>query len=273
MARAPVGTFADVSQEDEVRIPGERGTERLEQKMDATEAANRSAEAIVGLPAGFMMDRATYERGSELGFDGVDFYVAGRGGALGDVCGAVVAATFVFFNPDTVCEAWDRSAKVMSRAEAAAAFAACSVSWADAHLGDEVEYANLAELAGEVIQNASPAGLALFAGWSEVEEPTQGKALALHRLNVLRELRGSLHGAAVISRGIEPRTAVMISAPHMAPILGWSEPHLDPEPARTKWKEAEAATDLAMGQRLSALEPGQRSKFVELCAAVLSARK
>ena len=34
-----------------------------------------------------MTDPATYAYGAELGFEGMDFYVAGRGGALGDVPG------------------------------------------------------------------------------------------------------------------------------------------------------------------------------------------
>ena len=53
--------------------------------MEATEAARATAPAVVSLPAGFMLDAATYERGTSLGFDGIDFYTAGRGGALGDV--------------------------------------------------------------------------------------------------------------------------------------------------------------------------------------------
>ena len=46
-----------------------------------------------------MTDPATYAYGAELGFEGMDFYVAGRGGALGDVPADVVAAAFVFFAP------------------------------------------------------------------------------------------------------------------------------------------------------------------------------
>ena len=55
--------------------------------MDPIKAAEASGPAIVGLPAGFMLDGATYVRGGELGFDGIDFYVVGRGGALGEVDG------------------------------------------------------------------------------------------------------------------------------------------------------------------------------------------
>lgn len=241
--------------------------------MDATTAARQSAEAISMLPAGFMLDGATYERGASLGFDGVDFYVAGRAGPLGDVVGNVVAATFVFFNPDFVCKAWDRAAKVMSRAEATHHFAMCMASWADAHLTDDgADYKRLAELSGRVIRGASAGGLALFAAWSEVPEPSDPRQLALQRLNVLREMRGGLHGAAVVAAGIDPRAALMVRTPFMASLFGWSEPHPDPEPHRARWEEVEAATDRAMGLRLSVLDEDERSEFVELANAAYAAR-
>jgi hypothetical protein len=238
--------------------------------MEATEAAARSAEAVQMLPAGFMLDAATYERGGELGYDGVDFYVAGRGGALGDVPGEVVAATFVFFNPVYICEAWERSGKVAGRKEAASQFVGCLATWADAHLADGVDYDRLAELAGRVASNASPAGLALFAAWSELEEPQGSKTLALYRLNLLREMRGGMHGAAVIATGMDPRAAVMVKTPYMAGVFGWSEPNPDPEPHRETWEKAEAGTNAAMGRALSALGPDERSEFVELAAEALA---
>jgi hypothetical protein len=239
-------------------------------KMDPKETAQKSAEAIVGLPAGFMMDGATYERGGELGFDGLDFYVAGRGGALGDVCSAVVAAAFVFFNPVMIGEAWDRTEKVMGRVEAANAFVDCEAAWAESHLADQVDYARLAELCGRVIGSASPAGLPLFAAWSDMDEPSGDKALALHRLNLLRELRGGLHGAAVIAAGLDPRAAVMVRTPFMAQLFGWTEPNPDPEPHRRAWEQAEAATDVAMGRALEVLSPEECSELVKLAASAKS---
>ena len=170
--------------------------------MDPVEAAQKTGPVIVALPAGFMLDGATYARGGELGFDGIDFYVAGRGGALGDVDGAVVAAAFVFFHPATIVERWDRGRAVMPPSEAARAFASCLDSWAAAHLADGIDYDRLAELEGKVIAAASPAGAPLFAAWSALPEPKDAKALALHRMNVLREWRGAVHGAAVRRLGV-----------------------------------------------------------------------
>ena len=94
------------------------------------EAAEATAPAVSGLSSHFMLDGETYAKGGELGFDGMDFYVAGRGGVLGDVDGDVVSAAFVFFEPGTVRQRWESSRPVMSRADAGAAFARCGHEWA-----------------------------------------------------------------------------------------------------------------------------------------------
>ena len=75
--------------------------------MTPEQAAHELREAIVRVPGGFMTDAATYARGAELGFDGLDFYAAGRGGALGDVHADVVVAALVFFAPGLVHESWN----------------------------------------------------------------------------------------------------------------------------------------------------------------------
>lgn len=235
--------------------------------MDAVEAARNSAEAIGMLPAGYMLDGVTYERGGALGFEGVDFYVAGRGGALGDVDGTVVAAAFVFFNPETIVEGWERGRKVMSPDRAAAEFAAVAAAWAQAHLGDGPDYARLAALAGRVVEHASPAGAPLFAAWAALDAPDGPKALALHRLNLLRELRGALHGASVLGHGLEPLQAVMVKTPFMATLFGWAEPYPDTGPCAEAWERAEAATDRAMARAFDALDGEELAEFVELASA------
>jgi hypothetical protein len=232
--------------------------------MDAEEAVWATKDAVVSLPAGFMLDGATYERGGELGFTGMDFYVAGRGGALGDVDGEVVAAAFVFFNPAGIVEAWDRSGPVMARRAAAQAFAGCLESWAQAHLSDDVDCARWAEMLGRVNGAASTAAAPLFAAWKVVGEPDDPKALALHRLNVLRELRGALHGGAVIASGLGPLQALLVNTPGMAPLFGWSEPYPDVGSCRAVWDGAEAATSHALSHAYGALDQGELAELVDL---------
>lgn len=235
--------------------------------MDALAAATRTAEAVSGLPAGFMLDPATYERGGKAGFDGVDFYFAGRGGVLGDVAGVVVAAALVFFEPTTVVAAWERGRAVRPPKEAAAEFASCGHDWAESHLPDGVDYGRLSQLLGAVSASASPAGAPLFAGWAAMEEPSAPKALALHRLNLLRELRGAMHGAAVLGEGLAPLEALSVRTPFMAALFGWGEPLPDAETYKAAWERAEEGTNRAMARHVAVLSDAERSELVALCAA------
>jgi len=235
--------------------------------MNAVEAARATRDAVAYLPAGFMMAGRTYKRGEELGFEGMDFYTAGRGGALGDVDSPVVTAAFFYFNPDAVHQTWERSRPVMPRREAAKAFASCLESWALFRLPDDVDCARLADLLGRVNAHANVAGAPLFAAWREVPEPSEPKALALHRLNVLRELRGAVHGNAVIASGLEPRQALMVRNPQMAGFFGWTEPYPDVESCRAAWEQAEEATNRAIGHAYRVLDDRELAELVDLAVA------
>jgi hypothetical protein len=240
--------------------------------VDPLTAAVRSADAVTGVPAAFMMDGATYERGGALGFEGIDFYFLGRAGVLGEVPAAVVAAALVFFEPATVAAAWERGRKVLAPADAAGAFAGCAHGWAEAHLPDGVDYARLAELEGKVVDGATPAGVPLFAGWRELPLPESAKARGLHQLQLLRELRGGLHGGAVLAEGLAPTEALSVRTPFMAKLFGWTDPLPDPEPSRAAWERAEEATNRAMARRLAVLEDAERDELVALLEAARPAR-
>lgn len=233
--------------------------------MTPEQAAHDARSAIVSLPGRFMMDPATHARGAELGFAGFDFYAAGRGGALGDVPADVVVAAFVFFPPATVHAAWERSAAVMPRRQAAQEWARCAHAWARDHLGDETDWGRLSNLLGRVVASADVAGAPLFAAWRTLPEPSRddAKALAIHRLNAVRELRGALHGAAVLTVGLTPLEAASVCAPQMIPVMGWTDPPADPEPLRDRWQLAEARTDRMLGRHFAALDDTERKELVE----------
>jgi hypothetical protein len=235
--------------------------------VNSLEAASKSAKAIGTLPALFMMDGATYDKGGQLGFEGIDFYFAGRGGALGDVDGSVVAAAIVFFNPETVIEAWERSRKVMPPSQSVREFVGVGAAWAEQHLADGIDYARLSELAARVIAAASPAGVPLFAAWARVPLPADVKPAALLRLNVLRELRGGLHGAAIVAHGVDPLQAVMVKTPFMAGLFGWSEPYPETASCLDAWNRADRATNDAMAKALGTLDENELDEFVALADA------
>lgn len=238
------------------------------------DALSQATAATVGvLPSHFMLDPATYQRGAELGFAGFDVYVAGRGGALGDVPADVVGASFVFFSPTTVAEAWERSKAVMAPRETAEVFIGIGHDWADAHLRDDVDLARLADVLGASAAGAPVAAAPLFAAWRAMPEPgpDRPKALVLHRLNLLRELRGALHGAALLAHGIGPHEAVSLRTPIMLGIFGYDGPHprADDAAFEAEWKAAEAATDRSFGAAAFAhLSEAERAELAELLAAL-----
>lgn len=236
--------------------------------MSTTSVAERTASAVNGLSASFMLDAATYAVGADAGFDGMDFYAAGRAGVLGDVTSEQVTACLVFFSADVVSSAWESSRDVMSRWAAAELFAGCLVTWADEHLGDDVDWARLAELADRIASGASISGAPVFAGWRALPVPEDPKAAALHQMNALRELRGARHGAAVIAVGLDVGDAVRLRSP-MAAIFGWEgEAGRD---AAGLWDEAEALTNRSTDRDYAALDADEAEEFVALCGVALAA--
>jgi hypothetical protein len=228
------------------------------------QAAHETRDPTVFLPAKFMSDGATYERGTALGFDGVDFYFAGRGGALGDVPADVVVAAMVFFAPATVHAAWERSTAVMPRRAAAAAWMECAHAWATTHLGDDLDWARIAGLLGRIVDAAPAAGAPLFAGARTLALPEDPRALAIHRLDLLRELRGALHGAAVLTVGLDVTEAISVIAPQMRAFMGWEGEALDPAPLQERWRLAEARTDRMVGRHFAVLDAAERAELVDL---------
>jgi hypothetical protein len=239
--------------------------------MTPEQAARATATAVSHLAGKFMLDPATYQRGGELGYPGMGFYVGGRGGVLGDVDGDVVAAAFVVFNPAMVRDAWEACAAVSPARTTAEHFAACGYEWARTTFPDDLDTARLADLAAAVVQAASPAGAPLFAAWRALPEPADPPARALHHMNALRELRFAYHGAAVLSAGISPVEAVLVKSPHMAPLFGWTDPAPDVESVREQWQEAEARTEGLMVRALGVLSAEELDELSALAAAAWTA--
>ena len=168
--------------------------------MTQAETAKAIAKPVGEMGGAFMLDGATYARGAELGFSGIDFYVLGRGGVLGDTIPDVVSSAFFFWNPEQVRTQWELARKVMEPAKAAVEWADLCHAYGEAHLPEFAALNRFSELAAKVCDAASPAGAALFAGWRALPAPgtDRPKARAQHYLNSLRELRGGLHGGAIL---------------------------------------------------------------------------
>lgn len=235
--------------------------------MDALAAATATATAVSTIGSHFMLDGNTYKRGAELGFQGLDFYVTGRGGVLGDVDADVVSAAFTFFEPTNVRTLWDQGRSVLPAAAAAAEFAGCCVTWAESHVPDDLDATRLADLAARAVAAARPACAAVFAGWRALPVPRSAKAASVHHLNGLRELRNGLHGAAVITAGLTPLEAMSVRSPQMAPLFGWPD-LADTTGLQERWEQAEERTTASMAHAFEGFDGGEREDLVSLVNAL-----
>lgn len=240
--------------------------------MEPVEFAKATRSAVSGVGSKFMVDARTYKRGAELGFEGIDFYLAGRGGVLGDVPADVLTAALFYFEESHVRAAWERTGLVTSRSVAGTAFAEAGYDWARQHLADvdpEVT-ATVVTLGSRVVADVSPAGAPLFAAWRLLGEPSDAPAAALHVMNALRELRAAYHGGAILAQGLAPVEALAMNSPGMAGIFGWSDlPPVDG--LQSAWQSAEDATDVAMARALSVIDDRDRQRFVDACDALNAA--
>ena len=235
--------------------------------MDALECATANAAAVSSIGSHFMLDGETYKRGAGLGFQGIDFYVTGRGGVLGEVDADVVAAGFVFFEPGMIRMQWEQGRSVMPPTQAAAEFASWCATWAEAHVADDLHAERLAVLAGKVAAGARAACAPVFAGWRAMSIPAAPKAAAVHHMNMLRELRNGLHGAAVISAGLSPLEALSVRSPHMLGLFGWSAP-AETDGLLPVWESAEEHTNRSIAHAYEVLDADERAELVELADAL-----
>jgi hypothetical protein len=236
--------------------------------MTPEQAAHDSKAAVVDLPARFMTNAATFARGAELGFEGFDFYAAGRAGVLGDVSSDVVVSALVYFEPQVLHDAWERSGRVMDRQQAAQEWAACAHSYAREHLPSSADDKRLAWLLGRIEEAASPVLAPVFAGWRTLPEPSDPKELVYHRLYAMRELRGAMHAAAVLTVGLTPQQAIAVRTPQMASVFGWSTPLPESDAFKERWMLAEARTDRMLGKHYAVLEAEERDELVELLRSI-----
>lgn len=165
----------------------------------------------------------TAARVGEIGLDVMSFYVAGRGGVLGDAEPAVVQSSFGYFNPALVESAWETCRKVIAPRDAARVYMECCNEFGRNHFASVDGLDAYCEAAQSVVAAADPQGLPLFAGASRQPLPDDLPARAMQLTTVLREFRGSAHLVAVVAAGLPPVTAHLIARPEMWEVFGWQE--------------------------------------------------
>ena len=207
---------------------------------------------------------STIAVGKSLGLKGMEFYVAGRGGALGDCDGSVVAAAFGYFNPIIINAAWTLAiAKHPARALGSAHYECAAVLGREklSALPDLAEFVSAMQ---KVFDAMDPDGLALFAAFKSLPLVDDLPGRAMQLAASLREYRGSAHLVAVRASGVSGIQAHFVKRPKDMKMFGWAEseyPHVDDE-TRARMVTAENLTNALCITPYSVLNQTQRASLI-----------
>jgi len=239
--------------------------------MTSLATSVKSLTEPVGVLGGYwMLHPETMQPCRSAGYPhGFAYYVAGRGGVLGDVDADVISAAFGFFEPALVRKMWDAGVAVEGAANAAIRYGAACAQLGRARLAGFTDAPRLSALAAKVADGVDVNGLALFAGWRAQPRPTDAAGQAAFLMHVLRELRGSVHLLAVVATGLGARSAVFVSGgQELADRFGWAGPYDDL--ANANKQSSEDLTDEILTRLYSAVLNADEA--AELAGLVAQAR-
>ena len=202
--------------------------------------------------------------GEELGLNGMEFYVLGRGGALGNCDGAALAANFGYFNPAVIGGAWESAKAKCDPRSAGRAHLQCSAEYGRAKFS-EIAGLDAFVAAADAVNNAADAdGLGLYAAMNcePLVSDVPGRAMQL--ATVLREFRGSAHLVAIRAAGLTSKMAHLIKRPADAKMFGWSDDDVATvtDADRAKWDVAEKLTDDIVAPAYGVLDEAGRAAFL-----------
>ncbi|WP_412541676.1 hypothetical protein R8Z50_03715 [Longispora sp. K20-0274] len=235
--------------------------------MTPAETAAALKAPVYTLGAAFGECPQTLRRARGMGLTGWGFYVAGRGGVLGDVRPEVVASALGFIALDAVRDGWHAARRTARPTDIAEASLAECCRWGRERLGAFGGVERLAELAERVVAAADASGLTLFGAWRSTPAPEDGPgARAAVALHLLREFRGGVHLLAVRAVGLTPIEAIVAGPEGTAGAMafGWQPPYPEIVPLFRRRANAEVLTDRLAGEPLLALTRAERTELVRL---------
>ncbi|MBU3703508.1 MAG: hypothetical protein FGM42_03945 [Ilumatobacteraceae bacterium] len=212
----------------------------------------------------FYFTAETRAVGEKLGLNGMEFYVIGRGGPLGDCDGAALAANFGYFNPAVIGGAWESAKTKCTPRAAGRAHLECSAEFGRSKFASIPNLAAFVAAADAVNAAADPDGLGLYAAMKcePLVSDVPGRAMQL--ATVLREFRGSAHLAAIRAAGLTSKVAHFIKRPNDAKMFGWSEDDVAKvtDAQRAQWDTAEKLTDDMVAPAYGVLDAAGREAFL-----------
>jgi hypothetical protein len=209
----------------------------------------------------------TLRQARVLELPGWAFYVAGRGGALGDDTRPDTGAAAIgVINPDAVRAGWEAARGVGPARVATSRLAECA-RWGDEYLTKLLEVDCLVALAERVTMAADAVAMPLFAATRSMPAPAGGAgARAAVLAHLMRELRAGALLLAGRSCGLSP-VEMIIAGPdgeEEAIMFGWQPPFPSRTPLMRRFLFAEALADRIAGQAYAVLTVRERVDLVRV---------
>jgi hypothetical protein len=222
-----------------------------------------------------MLDPETMAHGAEAGYpNGFAYYVAGRGGVLGDVDSDVVYSAFMFFERTLIDKLWKAGVAVEGAHAAGKRYMQSCDTWGKKHLANVDQLELFISPAEKLVSNVDSSGLSLFAGLRAEPLPSEAPARAYRLITLIRELRGCLHIAACVTYGLSGLEASLVSSGEgMTKLHGWAPPYPDVSHLVAVRDAAEKATNDAMARlialHLTEAEMNQLAEqTIRICSAI-----
>ena len=215
----------------------------------------------------------TIGKGKELGLGGMVFYIAGRGGMMGDCEGETVAAAFGYFNPEVIVKAWDTAKATMPIRDIGRAYFKCAAAHGRLKLSNIPNLETFNALAEKINAAADPDSMPLYATYKYAEFASDAPGRAMQLVATLREFRGSAHLLAIRAMGLTSKQAHFVKRPNDVKMFGWSEdepPHID-DAVRKTMLEIESLTDRLVAPASSVLVPAEQAEFTTTMTAIYAA--
>jgi len=215
----------------------------------------------------------TQAKGAEFGLDGLQFYVIGRGGSLGDCEGSAVASAFGYFNPTLITKAWDSARDKVAPRIAGKAHLECCANLGRAKLSDVPRLAEFVIAADAVNEASDTDGLTLYAAVKAEPLVIDAPGRAMQLVTILREFRGSAHLLALRAVGLDTKTAHFVKRPADIKMFGWSDsdaPLID-QAVNQKMLDAETLTDRLVAPAYGVLNDSGRADLLAGAKAIQTA--
>ena len=211
------------------------------------------------------------EAAESLGIDGFRFYFCGRAGVLGEVSTDVMLSAFGYFEPGLVDKMWTTGKERCNVVEAA--HAQLNVAYrigADA-LGEVDGLGEAAEAMAQLTAQVDRSSLPLFAGFVALDPPAAPAEAFMHQAIVMRELRGSVHLAALAATGLSSRAAHQIKRPNDLEMFGYKEAIDISDADRAAYELVEPMTNGAMNLHAEAITSAQRAQVAQVSTDAMAA--